>query len=240
MMKYFFIFLFLISNHLSAKTQSLEGVLPFVSLTKGVSPRFDINLFTSGTFNLTDKFYGQEHFPSRETQFYIQPSLIYKQSPNLNFIFLGYVYQRNNPFQLYEFVNENRLFQQILYGSDFTFGRITHRLRFEERFIEERASGRTQPMATRLRYQIGLFMPLQGRELTAGEFFLNAYNEFYFSTTGTRNAFYSDNWAYAGIGYQTADWGRVEVGPLSQVSVINTNKDLRYFTLLQFGWSYNL
>jgi hypothetical protein len=135
-------------------------------------------------------------------------------------------------------VNENRLFQQIVYGTDTIMGQLTHRLRFEERFIHDRTTGQT-PFSTRLRYQVGLLVPLRGNSLEAGEFYFNTYNEFYFNTTGRSNAFYSENWSYAGIGYQTEAHGRVEVGPLIQRSIINQQGDVRYINLLQVNWSYN-
>lgn len=111
-------------------------------------------------------------------------------------------------------------------------------MRFEERFIHNTALD-TTPLSTRLRYQIALLIPLKGKELDNGEFYFNAYNEFYFSLTGARNALYSENWSYAGIGYQTRQYGRIEVGPLVQRSIINQQHGVRYIDLLQFNWSYN-
>jgi hypothetical protein len=229
--------MFLISSSaISAETQELYGFRPQISLTKVVSDRWDINVFSSTNTNLNDKRYGNTQFPP-DIQYYFQTGPIYKYSPNLNFVFLGYIYQRTDPFSD-TFVNENRLFQQVIYGTDSLFGRLTHRVRFEERFIHNRTTGET-PFSTRLRYQVALLVPLQGSELDSGEFYFNIYNEFYFSLTGARNALYSENWSYAGIGYQTAQYGRVEVGPLVQRSIINQHHDVRYINLLQLNWSYN-
>lgn len=137
-----------------------------------------------------------------------------------------------------DYVNENRLFQQVIYGTDTIVGQLTHRVRFEERFICDGTTGH-MPFSTRLRYQVALLIPLQGSTLEAGEFYFNTYNEFYFNTTGPSNAFYSENWSYAGIGYQTEEYGRVEAGPLVQRSIINQQHDVRYINLLQVNWSYN-
>lgn len=93
-------------------------------------------------------------------------------------------------------------------------------------------------MTTRLRYQISFTAPLQGKEIDPGEFFFNTYNEFYFSTTGLRNAFYSENWTYAGFGYQTTKLGRLELGPLVQWAKISREGDTRMLYLMQLGWSY--
>ena len=228
--------LLILSKATFAETQQIYGFRPQISLTKAVSDRWDINVFTSTNTNLNDKRYGNTQFPS-DIQYYFQTGPIYKYSPNLNFVFLGYIYQRTNPFSD-SFVNENRLFQQVIYGTDSLFGRLTHRVRFEERFIQNRTTGET-PFSTRLRYQVALLVPLQGSELDNGEFYFNIYNEFYFSLTGSKNALYSENWSYAGIGYQTAEYGRIEAGPLIQRSVINQQHDIRYIDLLQLNWSYN-
>lgn len=80
---------------------------------------------------------------------------------------------------------------------------VTHRVRFEERFID-RESG--SEFRTRLRYQLCGKRALNGVEIDPGEIYLNMYNEFYFSTTGNRNAFYSDNWTFFGLGYLTKNW----------------------------------
>ena len=65
-------------------------------------------------------------------------------------------------------------------------------------------------------------VPLDGRQLDPGEWYFNCYNEFYFS--------------YAGFGYQTLDWGKLEIGSLAQYSVVNYDKDFKSFYALQFGW----
>lgn len=236
MKTFVFVFLLIFSGAISAETQQLYGFRPQISLTKFVSDRWDYNVFSSNNSNLNDKTFGNTQYPTVIHQDF-QTSLIYKYSPNLNLVLLGYIYQRNNPFSD-NFVNENRLFQQFVYGTDTFFGRLTHRVRFEERFIHNRSTEQT-PLSTRLRYQIGLLVPLQGRELDDGEFYFNISNEFYFSLTGVRNAFYSENWSYAGIGYQIPKYGRVEVGPLVQRAIINQQHDVRYTNLLLINWSFN-
>lgn len=169
-------------------------------------------------------------------QSYFQSGLTFKYSQHLNFS-AGYVFQRNNPFHR-DFVNENRLWQQIIIAHGVSYFNLSHRFRFEERFIDNRVTQNTNPMTTRLRYQISFTAPLQGKEIDPGEFFFNTYNEFNFSTTGARNAFYSENWSYAGLGYQTNKLGRLELGPLVQWAKTNQDGDTRMFYLVQFGWSY--
>ncbi len=211
----------------------LVGARPFVSLTKAVAPRWDFNVFYAETIN---DGHAKKIVP-RDLQSYFQTGLTFKYSPNFN-LSAGYVFQRNNPFYQ-DFSNENRLWQQMIYTHPLSFFTLGHRLRFEERFIDNRRTHATDKMATRLRYQISFTAPLQGKEIDPGEYFFNTYNESYFSLTGNRNAWYSENWSYAGLGLQTKDLGRFEAGPLVQWAKINRAGDARLFYLLQLGWSFS-
>lgn len=164
------IFLFF-CNFVSAETPETKQLYEFrsqISVTKEIFDRWDLNLFTSENANLVSKNYGGVEAPTN-IQNYFLAGPTYKYSPNLNFVFLGYIYQRTNSI-FDNFVNENRLFQQVVYGMDSGLGRITHRLRFEERFIHD-AAPEQEFMGTRLRYQVGLLVPLQGSELNNGEFY---------------------------------------------------------------------
>jgi hypothetical protein len=229
--------IFLIFNGaVFAETQHFYEFRSQMSITKEISDRWDLNVFVSENANLSGRHQeGTSSFINAQNYLLIGPT--YKYSPNLNLVLLGYIYQKTNPF-FDSFAVENRMFQQVVYSTDFGFGRVTHRVRFEERFIDDKAPEQ-EFMGTRLRYQIGLTVPLQGDEVNDGEFYFNANNEFYFSTSGYRNALYNENWTYAGIGYQTAGRGRFEMGPLIQRVVVDKQHDVRYFELMQFSWSYN-
>lgn len=208
-----------------------------VSITKSdIIDRWDLNLFTSQNINLASKDYSGTELPIN-IQNYFLAAPTYKLRPNLHFVFLGYIYQRTHP--LFDnFINENRLFQQVVYSRNTNWGLSTHRLRFEERFIHDVAPEQ-KFFGTRLRYQLGFLIPLQGKELDNGEFYLNIFNEFYFTLSGARATTYNENWTYAGIGYQSRKYGRFEVGPLLQRVIVEKQHDVRHFNLLQFSWSYN-
>lgn len=212
----------------------LYGGLALLSQTGRISDSFDYNLFLSSTYNFTPVTFQGKSIPSRDTQLYLQPSVIYKYSPNLN-LGLGYAYQKNNPLSQ-DFSDENRIWQQVLFSNGLGVGRMTHRFRFEERFIHDRTTGDT-PLSTRARYQLGYSMPLEGRELDPGEFYLNMFNEVYLSLAGKKNATYSENWTYAGVGYLIPGVGKLEIGPVFQTAVIDTSGDRRNFLVLQLGLS---
>lgn len=230
-MKGLFVLLLLLASRAFAKSVDTYGAVPFISVTKGLGPRVDLNVYHKGLFNLTERSLSGKTFKARDTQAYFQTSLGYKLSPGLSLAF-GYVYQRNNPFDV-DFSNEHRLFQQAVLSQSLKELVLSHRFRFEERSIDSRGGHQNK---TRLRYQIGANAPLEGRQLDPGEWYLNAYNEFFFSTTGERESFYSEDRVYAGAGYLTVDWGKIEVGPIAQYTVINRDKDARIFYALQVGW----
>lgn len=220
-----FIILIVSSHAVFAESQQFYGFRPQVSITKSISDRWDLNVV-----NVFASMHPiASNNPDTKAIAYFQTNPIYKYSPNLNFS-LGYIYQRNNAFSA-DYINENRFFQQAVYGMDTPLGRFTQRARFEERFIQDRIHDKT-PLSTRLRYQIALLVPLQGEKLDSGEFYLSIYNEFFFSLTGARNALYSENWSYAGVGYQTQQYGGIEVGSIVQRFVINQQHDIRYVTSL--------
>jgi len=228
--------LLFISISLHAQNTTFYGVLPVLSQTGRISQRIDYNIFISSTFDAFDRTIKDVKYPSKDLQFYFQPSIIYKFTPNFN-VSASYTFQRGNPIYT-DFTNENRLWEQCIIGRNFGKLRMTNRFRFEERFIQDRETN-SYPFSTRLRYQVGFNMPLQGKTLDAKEFYLNTYNEFYFSLTGAKNATFSTDWAYAGIGYNTANMGRIEVGYLLQVSVRDEEKDLQYLNLMQVSWITN-
>jgi hypothetical protein len=230
-MKLLLFFYFLILPTVFAKTFSNFGTVPFLSLSKGISERFYLSFYHSDTFALTQNSFGGKAYPSRDTQTYFQTAINYRYLPYLNFA-VGHIYQRNNPLDV-DFSNEHRIFEQATYAHSRDAYQFTHRVRFEQRFVDAQHS---HDFKTRLRYQIGMNFPLDGRQLDPGEWYINTYNEFYFSLTGERNSFFSDDWLYAGMGYLTHDWGKIELGPLAQYSVVNRDKDIRGFYLLQLGW----
>ena len=237
MMKRFLFFTFFIFSNFSNADDTHEyyEFRTQISLTKQVLDRWDLNIFTAENANLVDKTYGGQRPPTNvQNYFLVGPT--YKYSPNLNIIFFGYIYQGTSPVREH-FVTENRIFQQVVYKTDYGFGQVTHRVRFEERFIHDKAPEK-KFLGTRLRYQLGVLVPLQGDELNNGEFYFHASNEFYFITSGSSGATYNENWAYAGIGYQTAKYGRVEIGPLLQRVVVDKH-DIRDFNILQFSWEHD-
>lgn len=231
----------LLQSNAFAQDLNFLGLIPTFSQTGRINQRLNYNIFVSETIDILNEKISNINYPASNLQLYIQPSIIYTYSQNLNFAAsITYNYQKGNPDV--PFFKELRPWQQIVYAHNISHGRMSHRLRFEERFIKNEAT-KKWPVTTRLRYQIGYNIPLNGKTLEYNEFYFNCYNEFYFTLTvpegAIRNALYSEDWIYAGIGYQLPGFGRLEIGPLSQFLVRNRQQDLRNLFLLQIAWITN-
>jgi hypothetical protein len=236
-----------VCHMLQGQDLNFYGFIPCYSQTGLISKKFDYNFFVSVTDDAFKRHFSNSAFPYNDVvypakllQVYIQPSIIYKYSPNLNFaVSFTYNYQRNNPNVPY--FSEYRPWQQAIYSHPLGKVRLTQRLRFEERLIKNQ--GDIRRFFTRLRYQIAVNIPLEGKTLDAHEFYFNAYNEFYFTLSNSpqrpRNAFFSEDWLYAGVGYNTGKMGRIEVGPLYQAAYRNRAHERRNLSLLQMMWVTN-
>jgi hypothetical protein len=126
------------------------GVIPTFSQTGRITQRFNYNFFISETFDTFDETIKNKEYPASNLQLYIQPSIIYAYSPNLNFAAsFTYNFQRSNP--VASFFNELRPWQQVVYAHNLLNGRMSHRIRFEERFKKNEMTNKW-PVTTRIRY----------------------------------------------------------------------------------------
>jgi len=243
MRKIFLVISLVLTQHFSfAQDLTFFGFIPSYSQTGIISKKFDYNFFASVTNSALPVTYRGIEYSPKILQTYIQPSIIYKFRPNINFsASVTFNYQRSNPNAFY--FREWRPWQQVIYTHNpFNYkGRLSHRIRFEERFIKN--INDKYRMTTRLRYQIGYLIPLQGKTLDAKEVYFNTYYELYFSLSNSksrpRNALHSEDWAYAGLGYNTNKLGRIEVGFLYQTNVRDRLKERRNLALLQILWVTN-
>jgi hypothetical protein len=229
------IFLLLVPQIVFAKNLDTFGAMTFLSLSKKISQYGTLSFYHYDVFSFEKKEFQGRTYPAGMIQTYFQTSYTYQYLPLVG-LTLGHIYQRNNPFTD-EFQNENRIFEQITFGVNYRNFTMSHRVRFEERFIEVRDEDKTD-FRTRLRYQVGAKIPLRGLVIDPKEYYINTYNEVYFSTTGERNAFFSDDWVYLGLGKQTKSMGSFEIGPLVQWSRVNQDKDTRTHYNIQLGWLY--
>lgn len=170
----------LITGNSYAENLSGQGIRPFISIGKRLNQRWSINNFISDKIKLSRDGYEGRNHSARDIQFYDQLSFVYRSSDSLDLGF-GYVFQRTNPWSA-DYVNENRLFQQLGYTIRPRMGVVTMRLRFEERFIKDRETGVT-PLSTRLRYRVQLVRELNGFTSSLERYYLRISNEFYIDTS---------------------------------------------------------
>ena len=85
---------------------------------------------------------GQGRFGNDSSQFsqgIIRPGLGYSVTDKAS-VWLGYAWvPTSRPFALAHQYNENRIWQQLLWADNFSFGRLTSRSRFEQRFYDNDA-----------------------------------------------------------------------------------------------------
>ena len=118
-------------------------------------------------------------------------------------------------------VNEHRIFQQFTSKQKIGAVSLTHRYRFEQRFVEA-------DFKMRLRYFLAFKIPLVKTEAILAKLYLSAYNEVFLNT---ESAVFDRNRIYGGFGYQVNKNIRVEAGYMSQLFE-NASRD--QFNLITF------
>ena len=209
---------------LIVQSNNLPGVIPSIFYKGSITNRFDYNVFASTTFIVTKSTIEGRQYPSRNSEVYVQPSLIYKYSDVLNFA-VGYTYVNGNNFtEVRE--TEQQVWQQVIVEHKAIRGLMSHRFRLVENLKKN--------ISPVLNYQIAFEKPLEGRVLDAGEFYFSAFNESFLNLSGM-DGFYSANWAFVGLGYKTLKAGKIEVGPLIQTTFVPQQSNNTLF-LLQILW----
>ncbi|MGF7214320.1 hypothetical protein GGR92_000460 [Spirosoma lacussanchae] len=159
---------------------------------------------------------------------------------------VGYAYVKHNLFGLR--VNENRIWAQVLSTHPVPqLGqlRMSHRLRYEERYPINKRTNQWS-YAQLFRYQVGFNYPLYNPNAQKTGLYAAASNEMFLCLSGaknspisSKNAFYGEDWIYAGLGYNTGKYGKLELGYCYQNLIRNRAQDHRYLHLLQFTWATN-
>ena len=103
-------------------------------------------------------------------------------------------------------VNEHRIFQQFTTKQKVGRLKLSHRYRFEQRFVED-------DFKMRFRYFLNLQVPLSKKEKVANTYYLSAYNEIFLNT---KTSIFDRNRLYGGIGYHLNSAIRFEAGYMNQ------------------------
>ncbi len=103
-------------------------------------------------------------------------------------------------------VNEHRIFQQFISKQKIGSVGLSHRYRFEQRFVED-------DFKMRFRYFLALKIPFKTKEKELSKFYLSAYNEIFLNT---ESSVFDRNRVYGGLGYTFSKSLRMELGYMNQ------------------------
>jgi len=193
---------------LRSQSLSIGGIFPTIDHLGKISKRLDYSFYFFGAFPLMN--FKAPDF-SKDANFL----LLYSEQAltvnvNKQFSITGsYVYQREQVLSS-NFVNENRIHIQAGYKHLLNQIGIKHRLRFDNRFVQNRSTDET-PYTHRLRYLLGVDMAIRSKK---SNLYLVAYEEVFFNTFRKASKIYAENWAFAGVGLKVNNKNKLEAGPL--------------------------
>lgn len=143
-------------------------------------------------------------------QLLLRTGLGYNLTENNNNLLLGYGYILSENYvgetDQKVSVNEHRIFQQFTTKQKVGLLNLSHRYRFEQRFVED-------DFKMRFRYFLGLKIPLQNKADGNNPLYLSAYNEIFLNT---KSEIFDRNRLYGGLGYQFSKQLRLELGYMNQ------------------------
>ncbi|WP_372938190.1 DUF2490 domain-containing protein [Seonamhaeicola sp.] len=121
-------------------------------------------------------------------------------------------------------VNEHRIFQQFI--SKQTLGNVSlsHRYRFEQRFVES-------DFKMRFRYFLAFKLPFKTKEKENSKFYLSAYNEIFLNT---KSSIFDRNRVYGGLGYNLNKNIRIEAGYMNQFFETSSRDQFNIISFVNF------
>lgn len=161
-------------------------------------------------------------------QLLLRTGVGYNLSENNHNVLLGYGYIISQNYiadtQEKIEVNEHRIFQQFTSKQNIGSVSLSHRYRFEQRFVES-------DFKLRLRYFLGLKIPLIKTEALPAKLYVSAYNEVFLNT---ESSVFDRNRVYAGLGYQLYKNVRIEAGYMSQLFENSSRDQFNLITFVNF------
>jgi|TARA_B110000967_G_scaffold53025_1_gene54323 hypothetical protein len=163
-------------------------------------------------------------------QLLLRTGVGYNLSENNHNVLLGYGYILSENYNAQSesndkiSVNEHRIFQQFTSKDRIGIVSLTHRYRFEQRFVED-------VFKMRFRYFLAAKIPLIKVEDGFTKFYLSAYNEVFLNT---ESAVFDRNRVYAGLGYQLSKRIRMEAGYMNQLFETSSRDQFNLITFITF------
>ncbi|PKG53512.1 MULTISPECIES: DUF2490 domain-containing protein [Olleya] len=161
-------------------------------------------------------------------QLLLRTGLGYNLTENNNNLLLGYGYILSENYvgdtDQKVAVNEHRIFQQFTTKQKVGILSLSHRYRFEQRFVES-------DFKMRFRYFLGLKVSLQNNEDGNNPLYLSAYNEIFLNT---KSAIFDRNRLYGGLGYQFSKQLRLEIGYMNQFFETSSRDQINVIAFVNF------
>ena len=161
-------------------------------------------------------------------QLLLRTGIGYNLSENNNNLLLGYGFIKSENYAANGLdkitVNEHRIFQQFISKQKVGKLSLTHRYRFEQRFVED-------DFKVRFRYFLAFKLPFKGIEEAPSKYYLSAYNEIFLNT---KSSVFDRNRVYGGLGYQLNKNIRLEAGYMNQFFESGGRDQINLITFVNF------
>lgn len=159
-------------------------------------------------------------------QLLLRTGLGYNLSENNHNILLGYGYifsenyigDTNDKIS----INEHRVFQQFTSKQTVGIVNLSHRYRFEQRFVED-------DFKLRFRYFLSFNIPFSKKE--SNKLYLSAYNEIFLNT---ESSVFDRNRVYGGLGFKINKNMKVEAGYMNQFFETSGRDQLNLIAFVTF------
>lgn len=170
-----------------------------------------INAKLNDQFQLKGEFHFRStHFLADWEQQIIRPSLVFSASNELEFS-LGYSYIKNYNYASFSTpinAKEHNIWQQILIKQFFKKFNLSHRLRFEERFIDNILELENNQFIidgdtykNRFRYRFTVKVPLINTD-SGQQLYAITFDEVFLNIEKMRPQSFQQNWMFFGLGYK--------------------------------------
>ncbi|MBP6755198.1 MAG: DUF2490 domain-containing protein, partial [Bacteroidia bacterium] len=181
-----------------------------------------------GNQKINDKWNIQSDFQYRDyrflgyrNQFLARGGLGYNLKPQNHNLLLGYAFIATDTYDEFDINTstkiEKRIYQQYLYKNKIGSNLLTHRFRFEERFLPNE-------FGLRARYFISVQKPLGNKNMARNATYFSAYNELFVNINETQ---FDRNRLYAGVGFSINESIRLETGYMIQTQKNRTKGQLQ-------------
>lgn len=203
----------------------LIAILIFTNLAHSQKSNTGNWLIYFGNQKINEKFNWQNEIQYRSydfigdtNQLLLRTGIGYNLSENNNNILLGYGFINTQKYVANSDekvpINEHRIYQQFITKQNFDRINIQHRYRLEERFI-------AKDFQVRLRYFLGINIPINKKSLEKNAIYLSAYNEIFINT---KKSIFDRNRLYGALGFIIDKNFKIEAGFMAQTQE-NTNRN---------------